>query len=230
MSTRAVGRVVDLDTGSGVGELSVALYDITALIGDARVARAETEPSGEFELEYGNAPRRDLDGGEVGPRVFRLCVHAPVRVVWEQRVEDVADATLSIPTIRISGGRLSGWLVTDDAGTPTRLTRDNAVRWLVDNEDAWAYTADVIHAARQSLDIMQLDPAVAVYEADECAETPKVVLAFGPRLDRDHDRPLAAGDRGSSGSCFVRRAPATSPSGSRSPSRSLITTSCRRRS
>jgi hypothetical protein len=92
----------------------------------------------------------------------------------------------------------SSWWATLGTGAPSRLTHGNAVRWLVDNEDAWGRVETVIentktrasdasNTTKVSLDVMQLQIEVDEYNKDITSETPLIVLRFDPERDPLYD-------------------------------------------
>jgi phosphatidylserine/phosphatidylglycerophosphate/cardiolipin synthase-like enzyme len=92
---------------------------------------------------------------------------------------DILDSTLAFATIQTTVAEATGWWTTLGTGAPSRLSHSNAVRWLVDNVDAWGHTQEVISQAK-TLDIMQLSIDVDDFYPDFHIEKPLIVLQFQP--------------------------------------------------
>ena len=185
MSTSASGRVVD-QAGAGIPNLNVCLDDISR-VNEVSLKKAATDPAGNFTL----APYADdvTVSNEPGRQVrqLRLRIKVGEHVVKEIQRADTP-APIVFDPIELSTNEATGWWATLGTGEPSRLSHSNAVRWLVDNEDAWGHAQGVI-ANAGTLDILQLYVDVNEFSPTVTSEKPKVILQFDPT------NPLTAANR-----------------------------------
>lgn len=193
MSNSANGKVID-ENGAGMVGLGVELDDISQ-VQVVSLAKGTTTTDGSFSLTY--ADYQSSDGPGMQPRQLRLRILVGLHPITEIIRADSTQTTLTFDTIQRPAAEATSWWATlgSSTGAPSRLTRSNAVRWLVDNVDAWGHTQDVISRA-QTLDIMQLSIAIDEYHSDFHIEKPQIVLAFDPAapLDSLHRRNLDEND------------------------------------
>jgi hypothetical protein len=176
MSTSATGKVVD-ENNAGIPGLNVELEDTSRVL-VVSLAKGTTNSTGDFTLNYSpDLPATSLPGGQV--RQVRLRIMVGRHVIKEFVQADSDPATLAFGTIQRTAAEGNSWWATLGTGAPSRLTRSNAVRWLVDNEDAWGHTQDVISRA-QTLDIMQLSIEMEEFSTSLHTEKPRIVLQFDP--------------------------------------------------
>ena len=109
---------------------------------------------------------------------------------------DTTQPTITFDTIQRTVAEATSWWATLGTGAPSRLTHSNAVRWLVDNVDAWGHTQAVISRA-QKLDILQLSIAIDEFSTNLHTEKPKIILEFDPNtpLDSRHRRNINDNDK-----------------------------------
>src|SRR5262245_10664398 len=192
MSTSASGKVVD-ETGEGLSALDITLDDISR-VREISLARASTV-AGQFSLgPYpDDAPAANEPGKQV--RQLRLRVLVGMHILKEIPVADTPQP-LVFGTITVKRDEATSWFATLGTGQPSRLSRSNAVRWLVDNEAAWGHTQKVI-AKADTLDIMQLHIDVDEFKPNERDEKPQIVLFFDSTpepLDAAHKRAMDPDD------------------------------------
>lgn len=185
MTTSASGSVVD-ENGAGLPGLGVFLEDVSRVL-VVSLAKTTTNNAGQFSLTYAD----DLTvSNEPGKQVrqLRLRIQVGQHVLKEMVQADSTQSTLTFPTIQLKAAEASNWWATLGTGAPARVTHGNALRWLVDNEDAWARVEDVIEHAT-TLDVMQLQIDVDEYASNIHSEKPRIVLRFNPQA------PLTAATR-----------------------------------
>src|SRR4051794_22102208 len=181
MSGRATGRVHSQEDDKPLdGFFTVEVRDLSALVTrtlDSRVL------IGDFILNY---PEDSLADGLFGVRrtlEFRVLDRVG-RVVKKIEKRDVEGQVLDLGTIRIPKADASGWLVTKGTGAASpAVTKNNAVKLLVDNVEAWGKIIDLIDHAESSIDLMQLRYEIAdEFSEDPNEEDPNLVLQFGTPL------------------------------------------------
>ena len=176
MSTSANGRVID-ENGTGLSGLDVHLEDVSR-VRVVSLAKATTNSAGQFSLTYAddftvsNEPGKQI-------RQLRLCILVGQHVIKEVVQPDSMQPTLTFATIQRNADEATSWWATLGTGAASRVSHSNAIRWLVDNEDAWGHTQDVISRA-QTLDIMQLSIELDEYSLYLHTEKPRIVLQFDP--------------------------------------------------
>jgi phosphatidylserine/phosphatidylglycerophosphate/cardiolipin synthase-like enzyme len=193
MSTSATGKVVD-ENNAGISGLNVQLEDISRVL-VVSLAKGTTNSTGAFTLTYADdLPVTNQPGSQV--RQVRLRIMLGQHVIKEIVQADSTQATLAFGTIQRTAAEGNSWWATLGTGAPARLSRSNAIRWLVDNEDAWGHTQDVISRA-QTLDIMQLSIELEEFSTALHTEKPRIVLAFDPTkpLDALHRRSMDDDDK-----------------------------------
>src|SRR5262249_56157637 len=84
---------------------------------------------------------------------------------------------LTFPPIELKRGEDTCRFATLGGGTASRFSTGNAIRWLVDNEEAWGHSADVIKDAT-ILDVMQLGIEADKYHLDVEPDKPNIALPF----------------------------------------------------
>src|SRR5258706_11174596 len=151
MSSSANGRVID-ENGAGLAGLGVHLEDISQVL-VVSLAKGTTNSSGNFSLTY----PENLSSNEPGKQVrqLRLRILIGLHPIKEVVQADTTQPAITFETIQRTVAETTSWWATLGTGAPSRLSHSNAIRWLVDNVDAWGHTQDVISRA-QTLDIMQL--------------------------------------------------------------------------
>jgi len=185
MSTSANGSVVD-ESGQGLAGLRVSLEDTSRVLVVA-LGHTDTDGTGHFSLTYrGDLPESDRPGEQ--PRQLRLRIQLGQHVLKEVSQVDASSPALAFGQIVVKAAEAKNWWATLGSGAPSRVTHDNALRWLVDNEDAWGRVATVIDqaatsaaaggTARTALDVMQLQIDVGGYDKNVHSEKPRIVLHF----------------------------------------------------
>jgi phosphatidylserine/phosphatidylglycerophosphate/cardiolipin synthase-like enzyme len=135
----------------------------------------------------------DAPGKQV--RQLRLRVLVGQHILKEIVRADTAQP-IAFGTITVKREEATSWFATLGTGQPSRLSRSDALRWLVDNEAAWGHTQKVI-AAADTLDIMQLHIDVDEFSPTVESEKPKIVLFFDSTpdpLDAAHKRRMDPDD------------------------------------
>ncbi|MFY9572917.1 MAG: phospholipase D-like domain-containing protein, partial [Blastocatellia bacterium] len=184
MSTSATGRVID-ENGAGIAGLGVRLEDISQLL-VVSLAKGATNNTGNFSLTYADSVSGNQPGKQL--RTLRLRVLVGEHPIREVVQSDTLDSTLAFATIQATVAEATSWWATLGTGAPSRLSHSNAIRWLVDNVDAWGHTQDVISRA-STLDIMQLSIDIDEFCHDFHIEKPLIVLQFDP------NNPMSASNR-----------------------------------
>jgi hypothetical protein len=182
MSTNASGRIVD-EHGIGRGGLEIVLRDQSAI--DRRDIGTTTS-LGDGSFTVGPYPE-DPHAGSVSPRIFGvIVVSASGRQLYNEPITD-AGGTLSVGTLTIPNATVHGFIVTGGSGAAARLTPGNAIRFLVDNVDAWGSLSDLVAGATTSVEYMQLELDLHDYDANVAAEKPCIVTKF------DSAKPIGPG-------------------------------------
>jgi phosphatidylserine/phosphatidylglycerophosphate/cardiolipin synthase-like enzyme len=186
VSTIAAVTVVD-ENGAGLqAPLTAKLTDISGLF-DYDLGAAQLMAGGFSIGPYSD----DILAGAYGPRRLRLNVYNGTRaVIAPIEKDDTSAAALDFGKITIPQRDASGWAVT--LGRPVAqaipfLSHNNAVRILVDSEEAWGYLSDRL-ATADELNIMQLE--LDVPKHDE----PGIVLKFSPALTATNLRAIGTSD------------------------------------
>ena len=183
MSTSAAGAVVD-ENNNGIAGLGVYLEDISRVL-VVSLGKTTTDSAGKFSLTYADdLPPSNEPGRQI--RKLRLRLQVGQHVIKQVEKPDTTQSPLTFDEIKLQAAEANTWWATLGTGQPSRLTHANALRWLVDNEEAWGRVEKVIEEAK-TLDVMQLQIDVEKYAANFRAEKPRLVLQF------DHDpQPLNA--------------------------------------
>jgi phosphatidylserine/phosphatidylglycerophosphate/cardiolipin synthase-like enzyme len=187
MSTTATGSVIN-ESGNGISGLDVLIEDTSRLL-PVLLNQTATNGSGQFSLSYLADLDLSSDPGKQ-PRQLRLRIQLGQHILKEIPHFDTPGGTLDFGNIQVDAAEATSWWATLGTGQPSRLTHGNAIRWLVDNEDAWGRVEDVIDKAG-TLDVMQLEIDVDEFKADILDETPRLVLRFDP--DRETRGDLSHG-------------------------------------
>ena len=178
MTTDATGSIVD-ETGSGLKDLVVVLFDASSLSDRAELNRTKTDGAGKFALHYAID---SFFGDEPGKqaRQLRLRVMLGLHVLAEVVKTDLPKQdTITFDPIRLTKAETTSRWATLRSGSPSRQTDGNAVRWLADDYDAWSRVAHVMKSATV-LDVMQLDIHVEKFRTTITDEKPQIVLEFDP--------------------------------------------------
>jgi phosphatidylserine/phosphatidylglycerophosphate/cardiolipin synthase-like enzyme len=179
-------------TGRVVDETGVERLNLTVeargdwLLTTERLASFETKESGRFTLKV-----PEILGFDDTPRSFRIRVlDVTKRPVIKDRELDGAVQTHDLGDITLQSADLDGLLVTNLTGAAKFVSDGNAVKLLVDGEEAFGRIADDIKGAEKSIDLTQLffsvpedfhhdneaiDPATK-----EPKEKAKLVFKFSP--------------------------------------------------
>jgi phosphatidylserine/phosphatidylglycerophosphate/cardiolipin synthase-like enzyme len=181
MTTDATGSVVD-ETGTGLTDLVVVLFDASSLSDRAELNRTKTGGTGKFALHYAID---SFFGDEPGKqaRQLRLRVMLGQHVLAEVVKTDLTQDTITFDPIRLTKVETTTQWATLRSGSPSRQTDGNAVRWLADDFDAWSRVARVMKSATV-LDVMQLDILVDKFHATITDEKPQIVLEFDPDITK----------------------------------------------
>lgn len=175
MSKFATGSVVGQETGLGIAGLNIDIEDMSRLH-DGQILNKDpfvTDASGNFNLEYAPYAFNTTRPGAQA-RELRLTIRLGRHVLKEIfQNEGAFGDTIDFDKIEFASAEAESWLATLSTGKETRVSTGNAIRWLVDNVDAWQKTAQVIKSA-STLDVMQLEIQVGDFKKDN----PVVVLDF----------------------------------------------------
>ena len=131
-------------------------------------------------------------------RQLRLRILVGLHPIKEVVRADTTEPAITFETIQRTVAEATSWWATLGTGAPSRLSHSNAIRWLVDNVDAWGHTQDVISRA-QTLDIMQLSIAIDEFSPNLHTEKPRIILRFDPDpnkpFDSSHRRDINDNDK-----------------------------------
>jgi phosphatidylserine/phosphatidylglycerophosphate/cardiolipin synthase-like enzyme len=192
MSTSANGRVID-ENGNGIKGVGVHLEDISQVL-VVSLKTGETDANGNFSLTYADHLPSNGPGQQV--RQLRLRYTVGLHPIKEVVRADTTPSPLTFETFQTTQAEANGWWATLKTGAPSRLSHSNAIRWLVDNVDAWGHTQQVISQA-STLDIMQLSISIDEFSPNLHTEKPRVILEFDPAapLDPTHRRKINDNDK-----------------------------------
>ena len=161
----------------GRGGLQVVLRDQSAI---DRRDMGTTTSAGDGSFTIGPYEEDPHAGGAISPRIFGVVVLSAVgREFYNEPISDAA-GTLNIGTVTIPSAAVQGFVVTGGSGAAARLTTGNAIRFLVDNVDAWGHFSDMVAKATSSVDYMQLEFDLHDYRPDIAQERPRMVMRFNP--------------------------------------------------
>jgi phosphatidylserine/phosphatidylglycerophosphate/cardiolipin synthase-like enzyme len=186
MSTSAVGRIVD-HGGDPLPGLRVVMKDESALF-SADLGTADSQGDGTFTVTYGGDLTPDLGTRKLGIYVFTL----GHRQLSYQTKDDVSDPQLTLGDIEISHNEATGYTVTLGGSTAALpVTDGNAVRPLIDDEDAWGHVKDSMLGAITSIDVMQLEfDMPRGYNDAPDQEYPEIIVSFDGAVDPLNPRPV----------------------------------------
>jgi phosphatidylserine/phosphatidylglycerophosphate/cardiolipin synthase-like enzyme len=181
MTTLVSGRVVDDETGEGVPDVLVeALGDWT--LTSRRLALTQTGNAGGFAL----AVKGPVDTPS-HPAIVRLRVQDVAgRALADDRDVTVLGAQQTVEPIRVRKADREGLAVTQLTGEARFVSDGNALKLLVDGEEAFARIADDIAAAKTTIGMTQLFFSVPDPKPDPEDEHPRLVFRFGSQVIPDN--------------------------------------------
>ncbi|MDN3358541.1 phospholipase D-like domain-containing protein [Actinomadura sp. DC4] len=182
MSSRATGTV-SLEVDDPELAFFVEVRNISALTTRTLDTKPVSKILPQINLRYDEDIFVDAVGGARRTLEFRV-LDKVGRVVKKIVMRDVDGTVLDLGTIQIPKADASGWLVTKGTGAASPpVTRNNAVKLLIDNVEAWGKIIDLVEHAESSIDLMQLRYEIAdEFSEDPNAESPNLVLQFGTPL------------------------------------------------
>ena len=200
MSNSATGRLVLTDDPQHL--ISLDNYTVvarhTSAIIPTKLAETKTDTDGRFTLRY----EKDFEPIQqtFGPRTIEFTIsdrvaHRQIKLIV--KTDDGSSDTLEFGEIELTKADISGWLVTLGSGQASPpVTRNNAVRPLVDNVVAWKRVSEVLRGATESINLMQLFFDVpSHFDTNPVREHPEIVLSFAPpELTASALRKVVAGD------------------------------------
>lgn len=188
------GRIIDEAGDERLGLTVEARGDW--LLTTEQLAKFEVKTTGGFTLKV-----PEILGVDDQPRSFKIRVlDITKRPVMSERELDGAVATHNLGDITIPSADLDGLLVTHLTGTAKFASDGNAVKLLVDGNEAFGRVADDIRAAKHSVNITQLFFALPPdFNAQAKDEKPALVFKFfnpplEPRNPQDADAPPRIND------------------------------------
>lgn len=182
-NTGVTGKVSDTDGNPLAGFLVVA-FDVEFSDSDEPLAGAYTDNNGNYTITYSKWDYGIERQNDVRLRVY----NAVFRLVYESHVyQDVKVATLNADPINIREADFKGYLVTNLTGSPTMLSRGNALKVSYDNKQAWEELTDevmgassYIHSAQLMIDLnvfTKFDPEIPEENTETKGKTlEKVIL------------------------------------------------------
>ncbi|HEY2284833.1 MAG TPA: phospholipase D-like domain-containing protein [Streptosporangiaceae bacterium] len=157
-NTSAKGSVTG-ENGAGLGGLVVAAYD-AGVIGDDRLGYVNTDAAGGFTVTYAARARPDLVIRVFDP-VGRLLFESEAYPNSAQPLFDIGQ--IVIPHDVARGWRVTlrtGYLSGDQPAPPAdpypRLSAENLVTTMIDNELAWSELTQAVLAAKELIHLTQL--------------------------------------------------------------------------
>jgi phosphatidylserine/phosphatidylglycerophosphate/cardiolipin synthase-like enzyme len=161
-NTGIKGRIVDVETGAGISDLTVKAVDFDPFFNeDDTLASGQTDSSGNFELSY-SADQYSLWKTDRNPDIVLQIFGPGGRLLHEtEEAKDVTDETLNLPEIKIHSGNIDGWLVTHatlnpERGTPVFLFQGNEIQHLVDGDLMFPAITRAAIEAKTSINLMTL--------------------------------------------------------------------------
>jgi phosphatidylserine/phosphatidylglycerophosphate/cardiolipin synthase-like enzyme len=152
-------------TGRIVDELNAPVTGVQVVaLGDWLLTRERLiepipvgDPGGKFKLEVESVdPVESIDVGTIIP-TFRVRVIDRVgRQLSEDRLVPGTAPSHDLQDIRVNRADARGLVVTNRTGTPRFVSEGNAVKLLVDGEEAFGRVVDEMKLARHSIDMAQL--------------------------------------------------------------------------
>jgi len=156
------GRVVDAETGAGIGNLTVTAVDFDPFFNeDDILASGKTGSNGDFQLSYSEDKYR-LWKADRNPDIVVQVYSPDGRLLFETpEVEGITDETLDVQEIKIHKNNIEGWLVTNatlnpESGAPVTLYQGNEIRHLVDGDAMFPAATEAASEAQRSIDLMTL--------------------------------------------------------------------------
>ena len=152
-NTAVQGTIVD-NTTTGVGELQVVAYDVEILTRPEVLGSAFTAAgSGYYRIEYS----RWAYGVERSPDLMIRVFDTVGRMLHETPViNDVNTMTYDMQQIQIHTDELTGLFVTLGHESHVMLSGGNAVRFDIDNEEAFKQVTDMVEGSTESIAMSQL--------------------------------------------------------------------------
>jgi phosphatidylserine/phosphatidylglycerophosphate/cardiolipin synthase-like enzyme len=183
------GSVVGDESGAGLPQLTLRLMEDADH--DLFLAETVTDASGAWQFDYeANKPAFPLN--------YQIRVYnAALRILYDSPAQQLTSPTTSWPTIRIKKAQMSGWLVTQVASNPTRVSFGNKLELLVDNEQAWTRIVDAAGKVTTKATLFQY-----YWDINQC------FMHFEPPLPVEHQPTQLAGLESSMTSAD-KRGPAT---------------------
>jgi phosphatidylserine/phosphatidylglycerophosphate/cardiolipin synthase-like enzyme len=179
VSKTSTGRLLD-EHGTPLAGLRVVVRDESALFA-SDLEHDDSKSDGTFSVTYGEDLFPELGTRQLGIFVFTQS-H---RQLYHVSKSDISADTLALGDITIKQADVSGLLVTlggSQAVLPLRA--GNALRFLIDDEEAWAYTNKSLLGATGSIDVMQLEfDMPSAFDPSPLVEFPEIVLAFDGAVD-----------------------------------------------
>ena len=187
MSTGATAKIQDESGNPLTVALTATLTDISALF-DTDLGSVSFSTGAVSIGPYGDDALASL----YGARKLRLRILNGTRDLIKPIEKDDVPGSFDFGSITIAQRDAKGWAVTLGLPAATPLpyfSQNNAVRPLVDSEEAWGYVATRLDTASTEVDIMQLE--LDVPHKDE----PGIVLDFVSKLDKDTLRAVDSSDK-----------------------------------
>jgi phosphatidylserine/phosphatidylglycerophosphate/cardiolipin synthase-like enzyme len=190
MSTSIIGTLIS-ETGQPLPRLHVVIRDESAIFPSV-VGETDSDNNGAFTVNYG----ADLTP-ELGTRKLVCYVTTQMgRQLLQISKDDVASAVLTLGNVTIKQAETTGYVVTLGGSGQAASVRDgNAVRPLIDDQDAWSYLKDKMRGAQASINLMELEFDIPPqYNAAPDQEDPEIVFSFGQPVDPANPRPVTNAD------------------------------------
>jgi phosphatidylserine/phosphatidylglycerophosphate/cardiolipin synthase-like enzyme len=171
------GRVVDED-GNGVGGVTVEARGDWLLTSEVLFESTSLAQTGNFSLVL-----KGIIGEPTHPAICRVrAVDAAGRPISDDKEVSAAAGDQSIGEITVRKADREGMLVTQRTGDARMVSDGNALKILIDGEEAFGHTADEISTAQKSVDMTQLYFGVPDFKDDQTKEFPQLIWKFGSKI------------------------------------------------
>ena len=176
MSIAVTGTVVDAASGNGLPQVIVEARGDWALTSE-RLSTTRTDGAGAFRLEIKGPVDTPSHPAEFRVRAVDV---AGRPISGDADVSGAGgDQALQQP-IRVREPDREGLEVTHLTGEAQLVSDDNALKLLIDGEEAFGRIAADVAAARRTVDMTQLFFSLAAFRPKPEDEHPTLVFAFGP--------------------------------------------------
>jgi phosphatidylserine/phosphatidylglycerophosphate/cardiolipin synthase-like enzyme len=181
MTILVTGSVVKDESGDPLAQVLVEARGDWALTSD-RLNATRTRTDGTYTLALNG-----VSGGQAHPASFRVrAVSLSGRAISADRDVNGATGDVALEPIRVKQADREGFAVTLLTGQAPLVSEGNALKLLIDGEEAFGRIAADMAAATKTIDLTQLFFAVADFKPDPEDEHPKLIFVFGSPVNPDN--------------------------------------------